>query len=164
MMKKFLNYDPLVHDSVGRYEEPPFEKELYFFYGTLMDPTTLSKVLGTDKMPETKPARVFGRKCKLWGLYPALVDEFCKEAVHGVAYEVQSVDEKQKLVDYEGAHYVLIPSPIYLDDDTWVWGCTFMWNGDESCLTEGAFDLEGWKKRVTECMYHLLSVYAWLSN
>jgi hypothetical protein len=139
-MRKFVNYDPLVNDSVCRYEEPLFKKVLYFSHGALMDPTTLSKVLGTDKMLETKPARVFGRKCKLWGLYPVLIDEFCKEAVHGVAYEVQSVDEKQKLMDYEGAQITLMMAHGF-------GGRTFRWNGDESCLTEGAFDLEGWKKK-----------------
>jgi hypothetical protein len=50
-------------------EAPPLKKELYFFYGILIDPTTLFKVLGIHERPEMKPARLFGYKCKLWFLY-----------------------------------------------------------------------------------------------
>jgi hypothetical protein len=148
MVRNFLNFDPAAYEA-SRYEEPPFKKQHYFLLGPLMDPSTLSQVLGTDGMPELKPATVFGFKCKLWGSHPVLSDELCRDAVHGVAYEVQTAEEKQKLVDYHGPNYDLGPCTIHLDDATWVWGRIFKWDVDESLLTEGTFNIEVKKKGHT---------------
>jgi hypothetical protein len=70
---------------------------------------------------------------------------------HGVVYEVKNVEEKQKLVEYNGAHYSLIPCKIDIEDGSRVWGCTFKWEDDESCLREGAFDIGAWRKQQREC-------------
>jgi gamma-glutamylcyclotransferase (GGCT)/AIG2-like uncharacterized protein YtfP len=156
MMRKFLAYyddesasarllEPLYKSPPGK--PLPFQKVLYFLYGTLMDPNTLSKVLGTQERPEIKPAHIFGYQCKLWGPFPALIDEVSWEPVHGVVYEVKNVEEQQKLVEYNGAHYSLIHCRMHIEGGSRVWGCTFKWKGDESCLTEGAFDIDAWRKQ-----------------
>ena len=63
---------------------PPFRKELFFFYGTLMDPTTLTKVLNLTEPPISHPATTAGYHIKLWGAYPALLDGPCGAKIEGV--------------------------------------------------------------------------------
>lgn len=63
-----------------------FCKEFHFFYGTLMDPQTLAKVLKLNNLPYLVLAKVSGYHCKLWGEYPALVGGEPDEPVYGMAY------------------------------------------------------------------------------
>src|SRR5438034_340656 len=82
-----------------------FHKELYFFYGSLMDPSTLAQVLGLQHRPELIPAKIVGYRYKLWGRYPALQDGPPDAEVRGMAYEVQSPADKKRLEWYETCHY-----------------------------------------------------------
>ncbi|KFY79453.1 hypothetical protein V499_01582 [Pseudogymnoascus sp. VKM F-103] len=82
----------------SNYSYPPlrkraFSKEFHFFYGTLMDPQTLAKVLKLNNLPRLIPAKISGYHCKLWGECPALVGGEPDEPVYGMAYEVQSPEE-----------------------------------------------------------------------
>ncbi|KAI9770935.1 MAG: hypothetical protein M1840_002639 [Geoglossum simile] len=86
---------------------PSFRRRYCFFYGTLVDPSTLAKVLGINHRPLMRPATVTGYTCKLWGQYPALVDGPPAETVSGVAYDTQSQDEEMELEAYEGDSYAL---------------------------------------------------------
>ncbi|MCJ1264034.1 hypothetical protein MMC22_003905 [Lobaria immixta] len=49
-----------------------------FFYGTLMDPTTLQWVLELPSPPVLRPATVTGFAVKMWGVYPVLIREHGK--------------------------------------------------------------------------------------
>lgn len=42
------------------------DKGWYFFYGTLMDSSTLAKVLQVAEPPRLRPARVIGYEIRLW--------------------------------------------------------------------------------------------------
>jgi gamma-glutamylcyclotransferase (GGCT)/AIG2-like uncharacterized protein YtfP len=132
----------------------PFRAEYYFFYGTLMDPKTLARVLKLRHSPELVPARITGYSCKLWGPYPALVDGPCGNNVHGMAYMVQSPAEQQHLEIYETHHYKDRACMIKLKDgkngEKVVLGRTFVWNEDKSKLKEGIFDLQDWQKKNSE--------------
>ncbi|KAI9773627.1 MAG: hypothetical protein M1840_006901 [Geoglossum simile] len=121
MQRKFLN------DS-GDFLDlniPSYRRRYYFFYGTFMDPSTLAKVLGISYRPTTRPATATGYKCKLWGQYSALVDGPPGETVSGVAYEIQSQDEKTKLEMYEGDSYALEGCLIKFEDSSQVLELTF---------------------------------------
>ncbi|KAH0536379.1 hypothetical protein FGG08_006753 [Glutinoglossum americanum] len=78
-----------------------FRKQPYFFYGTLMDPATLARVLGRPDQPVLRPAKVIGYRCMMWGPYPALIDDRSGATVHGVVYEIQSPEEVKLLEAYE---------------------------------------------------------------
>jgi gamma-glutamylcyclotransferase (GGCT)/AIG2-like uncharacterized protein YtfP len=122
-------------------EDTAFRKELYFFYGSLMDSSTLARVLRLRELPELRPAKIVGYHCKLWGPYPALVDGPSDATVHGTAYEVQSPAERERLEWYETYHYKNSACSIELEDGRMVAGRTFKWNEDPALLEEGTFDL-----------------------
>jgi gamma-glutamylcyclotransferase (GGCT)/AIG2-like uncharacterized protein YtfP len=124
-----------------------FRKEHYFFYGSLMDPATLIKVLKLRHQPELMPAKITGFSCKLWGPYPALVDGPPGNIVHGIAYVVERPSHLDLLEFYETNHYENMPCRIELQDGREVHGRTFVWNADEVELTEGTFDLKDWQKK-----------------
>ncbi|KFY10393.1 hypothetical protein V491_07669 [Pseudogymnoascus sp. VKM F-3775] len=128
----------------------PFCKEFHFFYGTLMDPQTLAKVLKLDNLPSLIPARVSGYHCKLWGEYPALVGGEPDEPVYGMAYEIQSPEENELLQAYETDCYVRTGCIIEFEDGTEVTGNTFKWCGDKTELREGEFNLKDWKMDMLE--------------
>ena len=105
----------------------------YFFYGTLADPKFLSEVLGLKETPTFRPAMVVGYECKFWGNYPALVDGPRGAEVRGVAYDVSSEEDAQKLADYETQVYIETPCLITYTDsqnNETVMGSTFKYNGD----------------------------------
>ena len=142
MVRKFLmGGEPWKPDPNFDYDA--FRKELYFFYGTLMDPSTIAEVLDLKEPPVLRPAKITGYKCMLWGPYPALIDAPGKD-VHGVVYEVQSPKEKRCLQEYETDHYREARCLIKLEGDTKEIGRTFKWNEDFSLLREGSFDLKDW--------------------
>lgn len=105
MARKFLKagnegWEPKIYKS-----SQGFHKQFYFFYGSLMDSQMLEKVLQLGSRPELRPAKIIGYTCMLCGPYPALLDGDQGEAVYGMAYEVQSLEEKQRLEAYETDHY-----------------------------------------------------------
>ncbi len=124
-----------------------FRKQFYFFYGSLMDSQMLEKVLQLGSRPELRPAKIIGYRCMMWGQYPALVDGEQGEPVHGMAYEVQSLEERQRLEAYETDHYKNVACTIKLQDRNQVTGRTFFWNGETADLTEGRFDLKDWQMK-----------------
>lgn len=130
----------------------PFRREYCFFYGTLMDPHTLSQVLkSSERPPVMRRARVIGYEIKLWGPYPALLDGEPLHLIDGMAYEILSQTELDRLAAYETDKYQLRPCLIDLlnDDDSvekTIEGVAFMWDGQQDELREGTFDLKQWKK------------------
>ncbi|KUI53469.1 hypothetical protein VP1G_00897 [Cytospora mali] len=123
-------------------------KELYFFYGSLMHPRMLRHVLELSELPEVKPAEIVGYRTKVWGPYPALVAGKTEEIVKGVAYEVENGGHKDRLQRYETDCYRTAKCLIRVDGAEEVLGKTFIWNGDEEDLDDGAFDNEAWMARM----------------
>jgi hypothetical protein len=126
---------------------------VYFFYGTLMDPRILTEVLGlASKMkPDLRPGYIIGYSCKLWGQYPALVDGPPGNIVEGMVYNVQTVEDGEKLAAYETRNYGVKPCFItYTDgkEPATAFGNTFTFAGHPRELNEGEFDLKLWLKRM----------------
>ncbi|KAB8235576.1 gamma-glutamylcyclotransferase family protein [Aspergillus alliaceus] len=122
----------------------------YFLYGTLADPFLLSEILGLANEPEYRPAFVKGYKCKLWGQYPALLEE-PESVVEGIVYHVLTKEHGNELAAYETGNYRAEPCRIVYTDgyepaqDS---GYTFKFVGNVKDLSDGAFDLGVWLKRV----------------
>lgn len=126
-------------------------RELYFFYGSLMDPTQLQRVLGLKDRPRNLvPAEIVGYHIQMWGPYPALIDGPPGSVVKGMAYEVEGEEGKDKLAHYETDNYQEHRCTIRLEGGAQVSGTTFEWAGDMDDLKEGSFDLKDWQ------MKHLL--------
>lgn len=139
----------------SNYTYPPsrklaFSKEFHFFYGTLMDPQTLAKVLKLNNLPPLVPAKISGYHCKLWGEYPAIVGGEPNEQVYGMAYEVQSPEENELLQAYETDRYVQIGCIVEFEDGTEVVGNTFKWCRDKTELKKVEFNLKDWKMNMLE--------------
>ena len=70
---KYLTSSPTLEaidvNNLSPFESPPFQKTLFFFYGSLMDSTTLTKVLNLTEPPILQPATIIGYSYKLWGRY-----------------------------------------------------------------------------------------------
>lgn len=148
MIRKFLDGRHFERDP--NFDYHAFRPEFYFFYGTLMDPSTLAGVLHLQHSPKLKPAKITGYSCKLWGPYPALMDGPPGALVHGMAYEMQSPKEQKLLEDYETEQYRNGYCIIELEGDQEVMGRTFKWKGDNSLLKEGTFDLKDWQMNRLE--------------
>ncbi|RFU24009.1 hypothetical protein B7463_g12329, partial [Scytalidium lignicola] len=148
MARKFL--DERLPDAIAhhRQEHPrhlSFCGEFYFFYGSLMDPETLRRVLKLQELPRLFPSKILGYHCMLWGEYPALIDGMLNEPVYGMAFEVQSPEDVTRLENYETKKYENTGCIIQFEDGTKVAGRTFVWAGDQAELKEGRFDLKDWK-------------------
>ena len=124
-------------------KDTSWDEKFYFFYGTLMDPSTLTNVLGHPR-PETYPAFITGYSMKLWGQYPALVNEATDQRISGRAYHVTSKTEADRLAAYETSMYRTSGCTIYFEDGSQAAGVTFVWDSDPSLLREGTFDLRDW--------------------
>lgn len=121
-----------------------WHKNSYFFYGTLMDPSTLTNVLGHPGRPDTYPAFITGYSMKLWGQYPALVNEATDQRIPGLACNVTSKTEADRLAAYETSMYRTSECTIYFENGSKTAGVTFVWDSDLSLLREGTFDLKDW--------------------
>lgn len=121
------------------------KKKPYFFYGSLMDASTLQRVLGLEERPQLKPASIVGYDIKMWGPYPALQDGPPGNVVPGMMWEVEGTKRKDRLAEYETSNYKEHGCIIEMADGSNVWGTTFMWNGNASELKEGTFDLKDWQ-------------------
>jgi AIG2-like family. len=121
-----------------------FIEQYYFFYGTLMDPSTLSEVLLLPGWPELRPAKIVEYHCKLWIRFSALLES--GDEVHGMAYWVKSKTELARLIEYEGDVYTHKRCVIHFKDDgSQALRSTCVWCGDEALLREGEFDLKDWQ-------------------
>lgn len=125
---------------------------LYFFYGTLMDPGMLRDILDLEERPVLRPALITGYACKLWGQYPALVQqETPDQSVAGAIYRVRTEADAQKLADYETSNYRPHPCSIRYTDgrDPTTDEChAFVFVGNPGSLSDGEFDLSVWLKRI----------------
>lgn len=139
-----------LNEEIARRREA---KELYFFYGSLMFPRMLQHVLDLPELPKLKPAHIIGFHLKVWGPYPAVVDGKPGEIVKGMAYEVETPEQKDKLAKYETECYRTMDVFIQVSgEEESVLGTTFVWNGDADELDEGAFDVESWEKRMVRIL------------
>jgi len=128
----------------------PIPPKLYFFYGTLMDPGHLARVLqlGDTESPVTRPASITGYSCKMSGSYPSIVDGPSPESiVHGVALEVTSLLVVRKIAEYQSFSYVKHDCIIRFEDGESLSGVTFKWRGPAEDLQEGSFDLREWQSK-----------------
>ncbi|PYI00257.1 hypothetical protein BO78DRAFT_330498, partial [Aspergillus sclerotiicarbonarius CBS 121057] len=133
-----------------------FDKDrYYFFYGTLMDPSTLARVLQLPEAPKMHPARILGYHTKSWGSWPALLDGPGLHAVEGVACEIEVEELHERLVEYGMGKYRLRYCLIDLldgggDVESSVRGVVFKWNGRIEELQGGDVGLE---ERMQEVMF-----------
>ena len=144
MLRKFLN----AQDGDYWIQPPPiFRPKFYFFYGSLMDPYQLARVLGLEEPPVTRPATIVGYSCKMWGPYPALIDGPPGAIVKGVAFEVQSQQAAARLAEYETDAYEEHACIIQFEGGEKVFGMTFKWRDDpdDEDLREGNFNLREWQ-------------------
>ncbi|KAK2873580.1 hypothetical protein FQN49_002267 [Arthroderma sp. PD_2] len=123
----------------------------YFCYGTLTDPCMIAEILKLDKEPELRPACIAGYQCKLWGQYPALLDGPPCAIVEGAVYDVESVEDGEKLAAYETGNYR--PRLVYIEyidgkEPSEQPGFSFLFVGNARDLTEGSFDLGVWLRRM----------------
>ncbi|KIM77953.1 hypothetical protein PILCRDRAFT_76138 [Piloderma croceum F 1598] len=116
-----------------------------FFYGTLAVPRILGSILGLSSAPTLNPARICGYRIKMWGPYPALVKAEGTAAndalTYGMAYEITKENDLQRLKQYEGENYKLVPCPVQLQGESAIGGWTFVWDNYVEKLEEGNFDL-----------------------
>jgi hypothetical protein len=106
-------------------------------------------VLRLKDTPALQPASISGWKIKLWGPYPALVVK-PGNVIHGMAYEVQKAAHVEDLKYYETEVYRVEGCNIELANGAEVQGETFVYNGEESLLKEGIFDLKDWQMEQLE--------------
>ncbi|MCJ1244852.1 exostoses (multiple)-like 2 [Trapelia coarctata] len=123
----------------------------YFCYGTLMDPSLLQGLLNLPTLPMLRPARIVEYTVKLWGPYPALFRAEGENAVDGAnvvmgtVFEVESVEQAERLAEYETGAYRACPCRIlYADGEEEAEGWTFMYVGNLGDVSEGVFDLGKW--------------------
>ncbi|KAJ5536973.1 hypothetical protein N7513_010159 [Penicillium frequentans] len=109
--------------------DEPLQRELYFFYGTLMDRSS---------------AQITGWICKLWDEYPVLLAGPTDQIVHGMACEIQRLTDRDRLFRYETSVYRIQACCIELRNGRPVIGKTFVWNGDLEALREDSFELREW--------------------
>jgi gamma-glutamylcyclotransferase (GGCT)/AIG2-like uncharacterized protein YtfP len=125
---------------------------VWFFYGSLMDPSTLQSVLSLAERPKLRPANLPGYHLKMWGQYPALIDGRPLLTVPGMVFEAgehneRSKDVLAKLQTYEGENYKCrLCSVEYVGQEgVDVRATTFQWIGDTTELKAGSFDLKDYQ-------------------
>ncbi|KAM5513656.1 hypothetical protein FOXYSP1_04623 [Fusarium oxysporum f. sp. phaseoli] len=107
----------------------PAQKEYpvwYFFYGTLADPSVLTKLLGSDFQAEYYAGKIRGGALKTWGRYIALVDDPSRtNLIHGKALLVQTREEEERLRAYETHLYEVVRCSIEMGSEEPANGLTF---------------------------------------
>jgi hypothetical protein len=71
------------------------------------------------------------------------------ERVKGVVFEVQTIDQAERLAKYEGPSYMAVPcNPLYTDVEpsSKTEGHVFLFVGNLNDLSEGSYDLDNWLK------------------
>ena len=126
-----------------------WQRKPFFFYGTLKEPQTLSRVLNKPVSPSSlRPAYIEGYSIEMWGQYKALVTGPQGNIIEGMAYDVESEEDEEKLAFYETIAYDVASCIIYLpaaereeqNDPEEVRGKTFRYAGDARALREGRWD------------------------
>lgn len=104
-----------------------------------------------DHPPDLKSARLVGYGLKLWGQYPALVQDTTTtddDVVYGCMYEVESGEHAARLAEYETKAYRPQACSILGEGGDVVVGYAFVYVGNPEELSEGLFDLDVWLKRM----------------
>ena len=126
-----------------------WQRKPFFFYGTLKEPQTLSRVLDKPVSPSSlRPAYIEGYSIEMWGQYKALVIGPQGNIIEGMTYDVESEEDEEKLAFYETSAYDVASCIIYLpaaereeqNDAEEVRGKTFRYAGDARALREGRWD------------------------
>lgn len=156
MMRKFMAADANAEKAQADWdrraaaglqveEEDRQRKKWYFFYGSLMDPKQLQRVLSVKETPrDLQPAEIIGYHIRMWGPYPVLLDGPPGNVVKGIAYEIEGGENKDKMAAYETANYSENKCLIQFGEEAII-GTTFKWAGDVGELKEGSFDLKDWQ-------------------
>ncbi|KAF5636961.1 hypothetical protein F25303_8164 [Fusarium sp. NRRL 25303] len=98
----------------------------YFFYGTLTDPSFLSKLFGSNFQAEYHAATIRGGVLKTWGRYYALVDDPSHtNVVHGKALLVKTREQEERLRAYETNAYEVVRCSIEMGLEEPMSGLTF---------------------------------------
>ncbi|KAF5253254.1 hypothetical protein FANTH_1850 [Fusarium anthophilum] len=98
----------------------------YFFYGTLADPSVLSKLFGSDFQAQYTAAKIRDGALKTWGQYNALVDDPSGiNLVRGQAFLVESREQEERLRAYETNVYEVVRCRIDMGLGESVNGLTF---------------------------------------
>ena len=152
MVRKFLN---VRNEDIFVDYTPTFRTKFYFFYGPLVDPDQLMRVLHLDERPVIHPASVEPYSCKMWGPYPALIDAKQGSVVRGVAFEVTSKEMETRIegeYDQTDVYKKLCTKIDFENGDPSLFGLTFMWKGaaDDPELREGSFGLREWQSQRDE--------------
>ncbi|KAK6354886.1 hypothetical protein TWF696_004017 [Orbilia brochopaga] len=142
-----------------RSEPKDFQPTLFFFYGSLMIPEWLQKVLELPEPPVLEKAHTRVLKTKLWGQNPALIarttedwDEYDEDpdpVLSGCSYTVSSEEHLKRLIEHQGKNYkigrVLLVYPG--ENRMPIEANTFVWKGDpeDPRLTDGKFDVDAFK-------------------
>lgn len=111
-------------------EPQKYQPTMFFFYGTLKDPSTLAAVLDLQELPSLSSATIVGYETKSYGELLVLVTSAGK-SVSGVASTIQSIEQEERLRQYEGNLYRVRPCWINIGNDKVV-GKTFVYNGKMS--------------------------------
>ncbi|CCT65218.1 uncharacterized protein FFB20_11344 [Fusarium fujikuroi] len=98
----------------------------YFFYGTLTDPSFLSKLFGSNFQAEYHAATIRGGVLKTWGRYYALVDDPSHTIfVPGKALLVETREQEERLRAYETNSYEVVRCCIEMGLEKPMSGLTF---------------------------------------
>ncbi|GIZ40836.1 hypothetical protein CKM354_000415900 [Cercospora kikuchii] len=159
-LKVNSNLPPWTRASQDIKAEPP-PTGPYFFYGTLQSPSLLREILQLPSTPDLHPAQLTDAsyELKLWGQYPALVklplsnsSEAERPMVQGSLYEVSSEQHARRLQEYETKAYKVekctVSMTLLEGEERFVDGWTFVYSGDARDLSDGAFDLGIWLRRM----------------
>ena len=120
-----------------------YVKSLWFFYGSLMDPDVLQRILDLPERPLFQRGKLLGFKIKMWGIYPAAVPSSSDNRIEGMVYALESQEHLKRLEAYETTAYTWCNCTLEMEDGSVVKdGRTFCWAGDENSreLQEGEFD------------------------
>ncbi|KAG5764240.1 hypothetical protein H9Q72_007698 [Fusarium xylarioides] len=98
----------------------------YFFYGTLTDPSFLSRLFGSNFQAEYHAATIRGGTLKTWGRYYALLDDPSHtNLVLGKALLIETREQEERLRAYETNAYEVVRCSIEMGSGESVNGLTF---------------------------------------
>jgi len=157
-----ISYDSKDSPSLSK-NNPDFtsssQSNVYFVYGSLMDPSTLQSILHTTFPPTLDPANLTGYHIKMWGSYPALLPSSPSSSVNGMVFEISAFEHakqiQQRLEEYEGPNYKLRECTVEVrgrgdEEVRRVRARVFEWIGGEEELKEGVFDLKDYQMKKLE--------------
>jgi len=126
--------------------EPAWAPTYIFFYGSLMDSTTLCNILGVSTDPIMHPAKLSGYHMKMWGPYPAIIKSSAAHEIDGMLFRLDKQSQFDKLAEYETEAYTWAQVDVDVevgDGRTQaVSARVFVWAGSLKQLRDGRFDLE----------------------